>query len=207
MDVGTVVAPPDGATKGSALAPSQHLRSMLGRTRTSRLAFATALVVGAMLALSGCGAQQSGAAAIVRDNVIGDQDIVISDQDVQSVSDQLNQLATDGQEVRMGDVLISLILAPYVLAEAKRAGKTVSASQVRKVIAKVADPSPSTITFVQMQLEIQQLDQTNKTSIVKELGKVKIIVNPRYGTFDAKQIALTRISPNWIKASTPSPTR
>lgn len=179
---------------------------MVGRTRTSRLAFATALVVGAMLALSGCGAQQSGAAAIVRDIVISDQDIVISDQDVQSVSDQLNQLATGGQELRMGDVLVSLILAPYVLAEAKRAGKTVSASQVRKVIAKVADPSPSTITFVQMQLEIQQLDQTNKTSIVNELGKVKIVVNPRYGTFDAKRIALTRIPPNWIKASTPSPT-
>ena len=200
MDVGPVVSPQDGATKGSALAPLQHLRSTLGRTRNSRLAFATALVIGATLALSGCGAQQSGAAAIVNDTVI-------SDQDVQSVSDQLNQLAEGGQKLRTSDALLSLILAPYVLAEAKRAGKTVSVAQARKVIAKVADPSPSTIAFVQMQLAIQQLDQANKTSIVNQLGKVKIEVNPRYGVFDVKQITLTPISPNWIKASASSPTK
>lgn len=166
-----------------ALAPSQH-RTLL------------TLLLGATLALSGCGVQQSGAAAIVNDTVI-------SDQDVQSVSDQLNKLAQGGQQLRMSDVLISLILEPYVLAEAKRAGKTVSVSQARKVIAKVPDPSPATIKFVQMQLAIQQLDQASKTSIVNQIGKVKVTVNPRYGTFDAKQIALTPISPNWIKTSAP----
>jgi len=83
----------------------------------------------------------------------------------------------------------------------------VSASQARQVIAKVADPSPSTIMFVQMQLALQKLDQTSKTLIVDELGKVKITVNPRYGTFNATQIALTPISPNWIKASAPSPAK
>jgi len=72
-----------------ALAPSQH-RTLL------------TLLLGATLALSGCGVQQSGAAAIVNDTVI-------SDQDVQSVSDQLNKLAQGGQPLRMSDVLISLI--------------------------------------------------------------------------------------------------
>jgi hypothetical protein len=179
------------------LAPLQNLRSRLGRTHSSRLAFATTVVLGATLALSGCGAQQSGAAAIVNDTVI-------SDQDVQSVSDQLNKLAQGGQQLRTGDALISLILAPYVLAEAQRAGKAVSVSQARKVIAKVPDPSPSTIKFVQMQLAIQRLDQASKTSIVNKLGKVKITVNPRYGAFDPKQIALIPIEPNWIKATAPS---
>jgi parvulin-like peptidyl-prolyl isomerase len=166
-----------------ALAPSQH-RTLL------------TLLLGATLALSGCGVQQSGAAAIVNDTVI-------RDQDVQSVSDQLNKLAQGGQQLRMSDVLISLILEPYVLAEAKRAGKTVSASQARKVIVKVPDPSPATVKFVQMQLAIQQLDQASKTSILNQIDKVKVTVNPRYGTFDAKQIALTPISPNWIKTSAP----
>ena len=173
-----------------ALAPSQHRKTL-------------ALVIGASLALSGCGTQQPGAAAIVNDTAVRQQDIVISDQDVQSVSDQLNKLAQGGQQLRMSDVLISLILEPYVLAEAKRAGKTVSVSQARKVIAKVPDPSPATIKFVQMQLAIQQLDQASKTSIVNQIGKVKVTVNPRYGTFDAKQIALTPISPNWIKTTAP----
>jgi len=164
------------------------------------MAFAAALVLGATAAVSGCGAQQSSAAAIVNDTVI-------SDQDVQSVSNQLNKLATDGQQLRTSDALLSLILAPYVLAEAKRVGKTVSDSQARQVIAKVTDPSPSTIQFVQMQLEIQGLDQASKTSIVNQLGKAKIIINPRYGTFDAKQVTLTPITPNWFKANAPSATK
>ena len=165
------------------------------------------LVIGASLALSGCGTQQPGAAAIVNDTTVRHQDIVISDEDAQSVPEELNKLAQAGQELKVSDALLSLILAPYVLDEAKRVGKTVSPSEARKVIAKVADPSPSTIAFVQMQLSIQKLDQASKTRIVDELGKVKITVNPRYGAFDVTRIALTPISPNWIKASTPSPAK
>ena len=184
------------------MAPSQHLRSTLGKPRGSRLAFPNlflTLLVGATLALSACGAQEPGAAAIVNGTVI-------SDQEVQTVPDQLNPLAEEGQKLTSSTALLSLILAPYVLAEAERAGKTVSASQARKVIEKVADPSPSTIEFVRMQLVVQQLDDAAKTSIVNALGKAKISVNPRYGTFDATQIALTPISPNCIKAGAPSPT-
>lgn len=176
------------------MAPSQHLRCTLARTRTSRLAFPTALVLGATLALSGCGAQQAGAAAIVNDTVI-------SDQDIQTVSEQVNQIDPGGQKLKSSDALLSLILAPYVLAEAKNAGKTISTSQARQVIAKVANPSPSTITFVQMQLAVQQLDDANKSAIVGELGKAKITINPRYGTFNAEQIAITPTAPNWIKST------
>jgi hypothetical protein len=200
LDVALVESPPDGATKGTALSPSQNPRATSGRTRTSRMAFAAVLLLGATVAVSGCGAQQPSAAAIVNDTVI-------SDQDVQSVSNQLNKLATDGQQLRTSDALLSLILAPYVLAEAKRVGKTVSVSQARQVIAKVSDPSPSTMQFVQMQLEIQRLDQASKTLIVNEVSKVKITVNPRYGVFDPKQIALTAVSPNWIKVGAPSATK
>lgn len=200
LDVVLVESPPDGATKGTALSPSQNSRSRSGRTRTSRLAFAAVLLLGATAAVSGCGAQESSAAAIVNDTVI-------SDQDVQSVSNQLNKVAAGGQQLTTSDALLNLILAPYVLAEAKRVGKTVSVSQARQVIAKVSDPSPSTIRFVQMQLEIQQLDQASKTLIVGELGKAKITINPRYGVFDPTQITLTPASSNWIKPSAPSATK
>ena len=173
---------------------SQHLKTL-------------ALVIGASLALSGCGTQQPGAAAIVNDTAVRHQDIVISDEDAQSVPLELNTLAAGGQELKVSDALLSLILAPYVLDEAKRVGKTVSASEARTVIAKVAKPSPSTIAFVQMQLSLQKLDQASKTRIVDELGKVKITVNPRYGAFDVTQVALTPIEPNWIKASASSPVK
>jgi len=173
---------------------SQHLKTL-------------ALVIGASLALSGCGTQQPGAAAIVNDTAVRHQDLVISDEDAQSVPLELNTLAQGGQELKVSDALLSLILAPYVLDEAERVGKTVSVSEARKVIDKVANPSPSTIAFVQMQLSIQKLDQASKTRIVDELGKVKITVNPRYGAFDVTQIALTPIEPNWIKAGAPSPAK
>jgi len=51
------------------------------------------------------------------------------------------------------------------------------------------------------------LDQASKNLIVGELGKAKITVNPRYGTFDPKQITMTPASPNWIKTSAPSPAK
>ncbi len=186
------------------MAPRQHLRSILGRSRTSPLAFPavfTTLLLGATLALSACGAQEAGAAAIVNGTVI-------SDRDVQTVAGQLNTISQGGEKLSSSNVLLSLILAPYVISEAQSAGKTVSTSQARQVIAKVADPAPSTIEFVQVQLAIQQLDQTNRTSIVNEVGKAKITINPRYGTFDATKIELTAISPNWFpKASAASPAK
>jgi hypothetical protein len=186
-----------------ALALSQHLRFTRGKTRTSRtsrMAFATellTLLLGASLVLSACGTQQVGAAAIVNGTAI-------SDKDVQTVSLQLNTLAQGQAKLTASTVLLSLIVAPYVLAEAKRSGKSVSDSQVLKVIAKVAAPSPATMNFIRMQLELGSLSTSSRVSILAKLAQAKITVNPRYGTFDAKQIALRPTSPDWIKASAAS---
>jgi hypothetical protein len=182
-------------TKGTALAPLQHIRSTLGKTRTSRTAFAAVVLLGASLGLSACGAQQAGAAAIVNGNTI-------SDKDVQTTCLQLDTLATAQQQVSPRLVLLNLILAPFVLAEADRTHKGVPDAQARKAIAKVANPSPATIDFVRMQLAIPSLSQASKNSILTKLAKANITVNPRYGTLDAKQAALTPTSPNWIKAGT-----
>lgn len=184
------------------MAPLQHPRTTRRRIRGSRLALPTALVLAAALALSGCGAQQSGAAAIV-------DGTVISDKDVQSVADQVNKISAGSaaEKLTMSNALLTLILAPYVRAEAERVGKTVAPSQARVAIAKVADPSDATIEFVQMQLALGQLDQASKTAIVDQLNKVKITVNPRYGTYDPKQISLVPITSNWLKAGATSPAK
>lgn len=170
---------------------------MLGKTRTSRVSrvsLTTIVVFGATLGLSGCGTQQAGAAAIVDGRTL-------SDKDVQTVSTQLNTLAQSQQQLTPSDALLNLILAPYVIAEAERAGKGVPDAQARKVIEKVANPSRPTIDFVRMQLAIPSLTDAAKVSILTKLGKASITVNPRYGTFDPKQITLVPTSPNWIKAS------
>ena len=154
------------------------------------------LLLGATLALSACGTQQPGAAAIV-------DGTPISEKDVQTVSLQLNTLAQGQQQVAPSTILLDLVLAPYVLAEAKRTGKDVSDAQARKAIDKVASPSRATLDFVRMQLAIPSLSQAGQQSIMAKLGKAKITVNPRYGTFDAKR-GLVPTAPNWIKASTSS---
>jgi hypothetical protein len=169
-------------TRGMALAPSKHLRSTLG------------IVLGATLTLSACGTQEVGAAAIVDGKVI-------RDTDVQTVALQLNTLAEGEQKLSSSNVVLSLILAPYVSSEAARAKKSVSDAEVRKIIAKVGKPSPSTMEFVRMQLALQGLDEASRASILTKLGKARITVNPRYGTFDPKQVALVASAPNWIKAS------
>jgi hypothetical protein len=186
-------------TKGTALAPSQHIRSTLGKPRTRRTTIGSVALVAASLMLSACGAQQAGAAAIVNGNTI-------SDQDVQTASLQLDTLAQAQaqQQVSPRLVLLNLILAPYVLAEASRTGKGVPDAQALKAIPKVANPSRSTIDFVRMQLAIPSLSQASKDSILTKLNKATITVNPRYGTLDVKQAALTPTSPDWIKASTAS---
>jgi hypothetical protein len=182
-------------TKGTALVPLQHIRSTFGKIRTCRTALAAVVLLGASLALSACGAQQAGAAAIVNGSTI-------SDKDVQTASLQLATLTTAQQQQQVSTrlVLLNLILAPYVIAEADRTGKGVTAAQARKAIPKVANPSPTLVEFVQMQLAIPNLTQTSKNSILAKLAKANITVNPRYGTLDPKQAALTPTSPDWIKA-------
>jgi hypothetical protein len=177
--------------KGTALVPSQHIRSTLGSARTRRAACAAVVLLGATLALSACGAQQAGAAAIVGGTAI-------SEQDVQSASLQLNTLSP-GQPVLPSLVLRNLILEPYVLAAA---GKSAPGdATVRKAIAKLVNPSPATMDVVRTDLAIQALSPASKASIVNKLSKVKITVSPRYGTFDITQVTVLATSPDWIKAA------
>lgn len=164
--------------KGMALAPSKHLKLLT-------------LLLGATLALSSCGTQQAGTAATV-------DGTIISEKDVQTVAVELAPLAQGQQPISPSVVLGNLILEPYVLAEAGKGAP--DDAQVRKAIAKVANPSSLTMNVVRTNLAIQSLSQESKTTILAKLGKAKVSVNPRYGAFDIKQVAVVPISPNWIKA-------
>lgn len=183
--------------RGMALAPSQHPSSTPSRTRTSRAALTTVVLFVAALALSACGSQQAGAAAIVNGTTI-------SEKNVQTVSTQLNTLAQGEQKLTTSIVLLNLILAPYVIAEADRAGKGVPDAQARKVITQVDKPTRQTLDFVRMQLAIPSLTTAAKTAILAKVAKADITVNPRYGTFDAEQIVISPNTPNWIKAPAPA---
>jgi hypothetical protein len=174
----------------------QHLRSRLGRIRV----LTTTLLLGAAVALSGCGAVQgAGAAAIVDGNVV-------SDQDVQTVSLQVNEVSPEGQKINPSGALVGLMLAPYILAEDKTVTASFPASDARKELAKLAEPSPATVEYIQAVGVFQRLDDASKDSIMGKVGKAKITVNPRYGTFVASPPFLVPNSPNWLKTTaTPQP--
>lgn len=180
------------ATKGTALTARL--------TSSARMALPAALVLGAAVALSGCGAQP-GAAAIVNDRVI-------SNHDAQVAADQTNA-AVPGlqQKLTPANTLVSLILAPYVLAKASASGHGVSVSQAEQILAKVPNPAASTVEFVRTQLALQSLSPQDQQAILDEVGKAKITVSPRYGTFDPKKLALdTNARPNWISKDSATPT-
>ena len=181
--------------KGTALAPSQHIRPTLGSIRTSGTVRAAVVLLGAALAvstLSACGTQQPGAAGIVNGTAI-------SENDVQTVALEFNALPQITKKATPRDVLYNLILAPYVLTEADRAGKSVTDAEARKVIGNPSTSlSPATMDFVRMQLEIPNLSQASKTAILATLAKAKITVNPRYGTFN-QEAGVLPTSSNWIK--------
>jgi hypothetical protein len=158
----------------------------------------TVVLFVAAVVLSGCGAPQPGAAAIV-------DGATISEHDLQTVTGQLNSMAQGEQKLVPSDILMNLILMPYVLAEADRAGKGIPDAQARKVIAKVPSPARQTLDLVRMNMAIESLTPDAKTAILAKLGKAEITVNPRYGTFDPKKkLAIVSTTPNWIKASAPS---
>lgn len=171
------------------MAPSQHIRSRVGKTM--------ALLLGVTLALSACGAQQPSAAAIV-------DDTPISDKDVQNVSRQIGELDPTGEKLTPTNALVSLILEPYVIAEGNRVGKSVSDAEVLKIIGKISHPTVATANFVRMQLLAQQLDQASQVVVADQIGKAEITINPRYGTFDAKN-GFAPTSPNWMKATPSAP--
>lgn len=196
-------------TKGTALAPSQHLRTERVRTRHLRTALGrrraapVVLLLGASLLVSACEPKQSDTAAVVNDTVI-------SEEDVQTVSRQISTL-NEGQPFTTSNALFGLILAPFVFAEGNRQRKSIADEQVLQVIGKVPNPTPATADFVKMNLLLQQLDPASQNLVGTELGKARIVVNPRYGKYLPKRGLVPRcdrsaselcINPNWIKVST-----
>lgn len=184
----------DRATKGTALAPSQHLRT---QPRNRRWTAPIVIALGASLLVSACSPNQSATAAVVNETAI-------NESDVQTVTRQLN--SQGGQPYTTSDTLVGLILVPFVLAEGNRQKMSVPDELVLQGIGKIANPTTATANFVKMQLVLQQLDPASQTVVGAQLGRAKIVVNPRYGTYLPRQ-GLVPTSPNWIKASTPPAAR
>lgn len=165
-----------------------------------RLVLPAGAALGAAVLLSACGAQSPGAAAIVNGRVI-------SDSDVQTVTQQINTSPRLQQKLTPRDVLVSEIIGPWVIDAAAAAGHGVSEAQAIALAPEIKNPAPATVQFLRVNGSAQELPQNFGQQLAAELAKAKITVNPRYGTFDRKTFSVNPITEDWlVPAKTPAPT-
>ena len=156
---------------------------------------AVVVVVAALaLGLSGCASADT--AAIVDGHRI-------SERDAQEAARQIQQAQPDSG-LDTPNAVSSLIMAQFINAVADKAGKGLSDSAAREAVQTIEDPSPATLELVKASVAWNNLSSDERSQAVDEAQKAKITINPRYGTFDAKNLKFDTSKPDWIK---PEPTQ
>lgn len=163
--------------------------------RRAPVALLAALTLAVVSSLAACGVNEAAAAAVVDGRVI-------SDEDVQTAAAETNRGVAELQTPFTARTTLPwLILAPFVLREAEREGKGVSAAQAQSALTRLDDPSPATIEFVRAYIAAQSsLSQEGVQRVLAQVARSKVTVNPRYGDFDPRQPAqLSTVTPPWVK--------
>lgn len=172
------------------------------RSALAGIAAATALAV----LVTGCSASQVGAAAVVDGRRIT----------VQQVSDAVAGIQRGNPELSQSGgldrtVLFFLVLSPWLLKAAEDNKVGVSEAEARALLPKTTSPDENAVRVLRTFLALQKLQQAGKTEaltqVQKDVTAARPELNPRYGTFDLKQMAIVDSPPNWlVPRSTPTPT-
>jgi len=165
------------------------------------------LVAGAALATAGCGTSASGPdrAAVV-------DGTVISQTDLRSAMKQVNAMdpALLNSELTPSGTLTALIQAPVVIDFLAKKGVVVSDSVATHDAQSrgVKDPDDPTLEVVRLATAIRaaqdsgKITQEDGLALSKQLSEQKVVVNPRYGTFDPQTASVSLTSPEWIRPAT-----
>ncbi|MGN6610199.1 MAG: hypothetical protein ACTHLJ_00340 [Angustibacter sp.] len=169
--------------------------------RAGRRGFkAAAAAAVAAVALAACTPAQAGAAAVVGDRRISTNEVSQATQGIKQGNPQLAQ----GQGLDR-TVLFFLVISPYVLSAAEQNGVGVSADTARQMLPNTPDPDPGAVRVLRTFVALQKLQEAGKndalTQIQKDVTAAEPELNPRYGTFDVKQMAVVDAPPNWIAPS------
>jgi parvulin-like peptidyl-prolyl isomerase len=157
------------------------------------------VVVVAALALGLSGCATADTAAVVNGQRI-------SERDAQEAARQIQE-AQPNSTITTPDAVAALIMAEFINQVADSVGKGLSDSAARAAIPGIANPSPATLSLVRSSLAWNQMTEAEHTQAVEAASRADITINPRYGTFDPKQIKFDQSKPNWIKAEpTTTPT-
>ncbi len=174
--------------------------------RIARSTLGAVVALSLAVLLSACSIRP-GAAAVVDGKVI-------SQSELESAQTELAPLISG---VKAEDILSVLIAAPIYLRTAPEHGVGVSQSDAEKLLASVAAQKglpaghhygPGALDMARLSLASLKLSKlTDGSTIIakaqEEIGKQTVVVNPRYGTFDAKTGQVSLVEPDWI-APTPS---
>jgi hypothetical protein len=161
-----------------------------------------ASVVAGVLVVSGCATADT--AAIVNGHRI-------TEQEVQEATAQITKAYPDST-LNSANALSSLVMAGFINQVADENGKGLSDSAAKAAITEIEEPTAATLELVKSSLSSQQLTTVEQGKVVELASKAEVSMNPRYGTFDAKQVRFDASQPNWIKAepapapSEPAPT-
>lgn len=155
------------------------------------------IAAAAALGLSGCATADT--AAIVNGHTI-------SERDAQEAARQIQEARPDSG-LDTPAAVSNLVMAQFINDVADKAGKGLSDSAARAAVDTIKDPSPATLELVKASVAWNNLTSDERNKAVTEAQHAKITINPRYGTFDAKQVRFDVSKPNWIKAEpTQNPT-
>jgi hypothetical protein len=178
--------------------------------RASALAVVVTL---APIVTTACGTAEAGAAAVVGERRITVADLQQATTQVQTFADaQAGGAGT--QQVEQRSVLTFLVLAPYLVDQAQRAGVGVSPDDARQVVrATLTQPAPSTVEFFRANLALQRIQglgqergQAALQEVADQARAAAPEVNPRYGewVWDGRNDPIAGARQNWIVPS-PSP--
>ncbi len=161
-----------------------------------------AVAIGA-IALAGCSLGTPGVAAQVGKREISTEQLGAAVAGIKSGN------AEYGRSPNLEQLTLTfLILAPIVEKIASAAGLGVSDDDAKSALAQDRTPDPQAVRVLKTFIAIQKISQAQGeqgvAQIQSALRAAKPKVNPRFGKFDAKSIAVVQDPPNWLQPK-PSP--
>jgi hypothetical protein len=175
-----------------------------GTPRRNR-AGAVAAVAAVALALGACSPREAGAAAVYGDERITTDQVTQAVQGIKQGNPEIAQ--TPGLEQT---VLFYLLVAPFLLPAAERAGAGVSDSEAAsQLLPKATNPDPQALRVLRTFLALQKLQQGGATPVLQQVQRqiqtAGVRVNPRFGRLDTSRLEIVQRQPNWL-VRTPAPT-
>lgn len=163
-----------------------------------------AAVAGALVLTAACSPEEAGAAAVVGDRRI-------TNEQLQSAVTDLREGSPDAAQVPQLDrlVLFAIIAEPYVLPAARAEGLGVAPAEAEAALPRGESPGPDAVRALQSLIALNKLEQGQKqealSAVATQLRDAGVRVSPRFGRFDPQAMTIVDAQPNWLVPAPKTP--